>query len=97
MMPSLDSRSAAWDGGDEIAASVLWLCGPGASLVVGVALPVDGGDTARWTGRPTPRLLLLPGIGSARSCLKATADLSLRPRWRLWSNWQGLSDEVALG
>jgi len=28
---------------DEIAAAVLWLCSPGASLVVGVALPVDGG------------------------------------------------------
>src|SRR3954465_3448337 len=33
--------------GDEIAASVLWLCSPGASLIVGVALPVDGGYTAR--------------------------------------------------
>jgi NAD(P)-dependent dehydrogenase (short-subunit alcohol dehydrogenase family) len=33
--------------GDEIAASVLWLCSTGASLVVGVALPVDGGYTAR--------------------------------------------------
>jgi NAD(P)-dependent dehydrogenase (short-subunit alcohol dehydrogenase family) len=33
--------------GDEIAAAVLWLCSPGASLVVGVALPVDGGYTAR--------------------------------------------------
>ena len=32
---------------DEIATAVLWLCSPGASLVVGVALPVDGGDTAR--------------------------------------------------
>ena len=32
---------------DEIAAAVLWLCSPGASLVVGVALPVDGGYTAR--------------------------------------------------
>jgi NAD(P)-dependent dehydrogenase (short-subunit alcohol dehydrogenase family) len=33
--------------GDEIAAAVLWLCSPGASLVLGVALPVDGGYTAR--------------------------------------------------
>src|SRR4051812_33218683 len=33
--------------GDEIAAAVLWLCSPGASLVHGVALPVDGGYTAR--------------------------------------------------
>ena len=32
---------------DEIAAAVLWLSSPGASLVVGVALPVDGGYTAR--------------------------------------------------
>lgn len=30
---------------EEIAASVLWLCSPGASFVVGVALPVDGGFT----------------------------------------------------
>jgi NAD(P)-dependent dehydrogenase (short-subunit alcohol dehydrogenase family) len=33
--------------GDEIAGAVLWLCSPGASLVVGVALPVDGGYTAQ--------------------------------------------------
>jgi NAD(P)-dependent dehydrogenase (short-subunit alcohol dehydrogenase family) len=33
--------------GDEIAAAVLWLCSPSASFVHGVALPVDGGYTAR--------------------------------------------------
>ena len=33
--------------GEEIAGSVLWLCSPGASFIVGVALPVDGGYTAR--------------------------------------------------
>jgi NAD(P)-dependent dehydrogenase (short-subunit alcohol dehydrogenase family) len=33
--------------GDEIAAAVLWLCSPAASIVLGVALPVDGGYTAR--------------------------------------------------
>jgi NAD(P)-dependent dehydrogenase (short-subunit alcohol dehydrogenase family) len=32
---------------EEIAAAVLWLCSPAASFVVGVALPVDGGYTAR--------------------------------------------------
>jgi NAD(P)-dependent dehydrogenase (short-subunit alcohol dehydrogenase family) len=31
---------------EEIAAAVLWLCSPGASFVIGVALPVDGGFTA---------------------------------------------------
>jgi NAD(P)-dependent dehydrogenase (short-subunit alcohol dehydrogenase family) len=31
----------------EIAAAVLRLCSPGASVIVGLALPVDGGYTAR--------------------------------------------------
>lgn len=30
---------------EEIASAVLWLCSPGASFVLGVALPVDGGFT----------------------------------------------------
>ena len=32
---------------EEMAAAVLWLCSPGASFIIGVALPVDGGYTAR--------------------------------------------------
>lgn len=32
---------------EEVAAAVLWLCSPAASFVIGVALPVDGGFTAR--------------------------------------------------
>ena len=33
--------------GAIIAAAVLWLCSLGASFVLGVALPVDGGYVAR--------------------------------------------------
>ncbi|MFJ2722482.1 glucose 1-dehydrogenase [Streptomyces sp. NPDC087437] len=32
---------------DEIAQAVLWLCSPGASFAIGVALPIDGGYTAQ--------------------------------------------------
>ncbi len=31
---------------EKVAAAVLWLCSPGASMVLGVALPVDGGFVA---------------------------------------------------
>jgi NAD(P)-dependent dehydrogenase (short-subunit alcohol dehydrogenase family) len=32
---------------EEVAAAVVWLCSPGASLVIGHGLPVDGGYTAQ--------------------------------------------------
>src|SRR5437588_4785377 len=50
--PSLDNAianqpAARLGTADEVAAAVLWLCSPGASFVLGVALPVDGGYTAQ--------------------------------------------------
>jgi NAD(P)-dependent dehydrogenase (short-subunit alcohol dehydrogenase family) len=32
---------------EEIASAVVWLASPGASFTTGIALPVDGGWTAR--------------------------------------------------
>jgi len=32
---------------EEVASAVIWLCGPGASFVIGHALVVDGGYTIR--------------------------------------------------
>ena len=40
----------------EIAAAVLWLCSPGASFVIGVALPIDGGYTP--LAEPRPRSIM---------------------------------------
>jgi NAD(P)-dependent dehydrogenase (short-subunit alcohol dehydrogenase family) len=38
---------------EEVAATVVWLCSDAASLVTGIAMPVDGGATAGT--RPAPR------------------------------------------
>ena len=38
---------------DEVAAAVLWLCSPGASFILGVALPVDGGSVGHSPKRPS--------------------------------------------
>jgi NAD(P)-dependent dehydrogenase (short-subunit alcohol dehydrogenase family) len=35
---------------EEVAAAVLWLCSPGASFILGVALPVDGGFVVHRLG-----------------------------------------------
>jgi NAD(P)-dependent dehydrogenase (short-subunit alcohol dehydrogenase family) len=40
--PSADSGKP-----EEVASAVLWLCRPGAGFVIGHALAVDGGYTAR--------------------------------------------------
>ena len=42
--------------GDEIAAAVLWLCSPGESFVLGVALAVDGGSTPAEHRSRRPRV-----------------------------------------
>jgi NAD(P)-dependent dehydrogenase (short-subunit alcohol dehydrogenase family) len=35
-----------FDDPDELISALVWLCGPGASFVNGVAVPVDGGFSA---------------------------------------------------
>jgi NAD(P)-dependent dehydrogenase (short-subunit alcohol dehydrogenase family) len=32
---------------DEVAAAVVWLCSEAAAFITGIALPIDGGTTAR--------------------------------------------------
>ena len=50
---------------EEIAAAVLWLCSPGASFVIGVALPLDGGYTARLPEDLRPDTLSQRGSSNA--------------------------------
>ena len=45
-MSKIDVAEGRVGHGSSIAAAVLRLCSPAASLVLGVALPVDGGYTA---------------------------------------------------
>ena len=67
----------------EMAAAALWLCSPGASFVVGIALPVDGGYTRTLrTELPPPLRDPLSGcsatsLHSSRSPLCATGWQSL--------------------
>jgi NAD(P)-dependent dehydrogenase (short-subunit alcohol dehydrogenase family) len=45
---------------DEMAAAVLWLCSPGASFVLGIALPVDGGYTLKPDQASFPPMTTMP-------------------------------------
>jgi NAD(P)-dependent dehydrogenase (short-subunit alcohol dehydrogenase family) len=48
MNEAIDKQPIARLGtANEMAAAVLWLSSPGASFILGVALPVDGGYTVR--------------------------------------------------
>ena len=47
MTEFLRDQPIGWMGlAEAVAAAVMWLCSPGASFVLGVALPVDGGFVA---------------------------------------------------
>jgi NAD(P)-dependent dehydrogenase (short-subunit alcohol dehydrogenase family) len=64
---------------EEMAAAVLWLCSPGASFVVGVALPVDGGYTARYLTHPRRRTARGAVAGAAASG-RETSSVTPGPR-----------------
>ena len=68
--------SRSLDSADRIAAAVFWLCSPGGSFVLGVALPVDGGFTAHGPGAVGQR-------GSSRSVVARTSERTISCAWEL--------------
>jgi hypothetical protein len=92
---------------EEIAAAVLWLCSPAARFVVGVALPVDGGYTARCredrsVSRERRRLTdgqpcssIRPGQQAPQPPLRSTLRSRVPPRPRASGGCR--SDRAAYG